>query len=429
MRMQHAAVALWIMLAPFKLAAQAPPTAYSADQLFKAGKFVEAQAQYTQIAADRPNDYHAVFSLGRIALLSNRLDDAERWLTSATTLKPDEIDPRVMLAEVYYQLDDFRKAAAALDGIDVRNNQLIISQYPALDVALLQSFAGQTPYELSGSGGTTVVKFLQTDPLPLVSVQINGGPEVTFFIDTGGSVVTLDKDFAKELGVPQLGTIKGTFSGGQTAEVGLGRIDSIKLGQWNVQNLPVGILPLRQLDLGGGHQINGLIGTTLFYHFLATMDYPNGQLVLRRKNTRGQPRFAEASSDSITVPFWIAGDHFMVAWGQVEDLPPSLLFVDSGLVGAGTKLAQSVIKAAGITLEQDKAETGAGGGGALTIVPYVAKRVSLGKVQEENVQGVFDGPFPWENSFGFFLAGMVGHEFLRPYAVTFDFDKQQFFLK
>jgi Aspartyl protease/Tetratricopeptide repeat len=263
MKRPHAVLALWIILAPLRLAAQAPPTADSADQLFKAGKFVEAQAQYTQIAANQPSDYHAVFSLGRIALLSNRLDDAEKWLTRATALKPEETDPRVMLAEVYYQLDDFQQAVAALDGIDVSNNQLIISQYQALNVALFRSFAGQTPYELRGSGGNTTVKFLQTDPLPLVSVQINDGPEVTFFIDTGGSVVTLDTDFAKELGVPQLGTVKGTFAGGQTAEVGLGRIDSIKLGQWTVKNLPVGLLPLRQLDLGEGHRIDGTIGTTL----------------------------------------------------------------------------------------------------------------------------------------------------------------------
>jgi len=38
---------------------------------------------------------------------------------------------------------------------------------------------------------------------------------------------------------------------------------------------------------------------------------------------------------------------------------------------------------------------------------------------------VFDGPFPWENTFGFHLAGMVGHEFFRPYAVTFDFTNME----
>ena len=36
--------------------------------------------------------------------------------------------------------------------------------------------------------------------------------------------------------------------------------------------------------------------------------------------------------------------------------------------------------------------------------------------------GLYDGPFPWENIFGFYLAGMVGHDFFKPYAVTFDFE-------
>ena len=210
MRKQYAILALWVMLAPFRLAAQVP-TAESADQLFQAGKFVEAQAQYAQIAADQPNDYHAAFSLGRIALLSRRLSEAETWLTKASTLRPDETDPHVMLAEVYYQRDDFEAATAALSGIDVSTNPLILSQYPTLNVAKLQSFKGQTPYELHGSGGSTVVKFLQTDPLPLVSVRINGGAEVTFFIDTGGSEVALDFDFAQELGIPQLARCKALF--------------------------------------------------------------------------------------------------------------------------------------------------------------------------------------------------------------------------
>jgi hypothetical protein len=48
-------------------------------------------------------------------------------------------------------------------------------------------------------GQATRLKFLKADPLPLVSVRVNGGDEVTFFIDTGGSEVALDTDFAHEL--------------------------------------------------------------------------------------------------------------------------------------------------------------------------------------------------------------------------------------
>jgi hypothetical protein len=129
------------------------------------------------------------------------------------------------------------------------------------------------------------------------------------------------------------------------------------------------------------------------------------------------------------IPFRIAGDHFKVGWGRVETIPPALLFVDTGLAGAGVKLAESVIKQAKITLEQDKATQGAGAGGQLTTVPYVVRRLSFGSVQENNVPGLYDGPFPWEEIFGFHLAGMVGHDFFKRYSVTFDFENMKFFLQ
>ena len=96
-------------------------------------------------------------------------------------------------------------------------------------------------------------------------------------------------------------------------------------------------------------------------------------------------------------------------------------------MGAGAKLAESVIKEAGIKLEEDKATEGAGGGGTLKIVPYTVRQLSFGDIKQENVPSLYDGPFPWENMFGFHLAGMVGHDFFKPYAVTLDFQNMQIF--
>jgi hypothetical protein len=418
-------------------AATAEPTAQpkesesdSAGRLFQAGKFSEAGKLYSQIVARNPKDYSAILQAGRIALLSNRLDDAQKWLEKAITLQPENADPKVMLAEAFYRRDDFQKAVAALTGIDVSSNKLIHEQYPTLNVPMLQSFKGQTPYELNGNGSSTRVKFVKTDPLPVINVRVNGGKEVTFFIDTGGSEVTLDTDFAKELGVPQFGTVQGTFSGGQHTEVQLGRIESLTLGDWTIKNVPTAMLPLRQLSEGFGvKQINGIIGTTLFYHFLTTMDYPHGELTLRRKTAETLKEFTQSPGKRVVVPMWMASDHFMVGWGRVEALPPTLLFVDTGLMGAGVKLAESVITEAGIKLEENKATEGAGGGGKLKIVPYVVHQLSFGDIKEEDVRGLYDGPFPWENMFGFHLAGMVGHDFFKPYAVTFDFQNMQIFLQ
>ena len=402
----------------------------SANRLFQAGKFAEAGKLYSQIVVQNPKDYSAILQLGRIALLSNRLGDTKEWLEKAISLRPDDADAKIMLAQAFYRRDDFQKAAAALSGVDVSSNKLIREQYPTLNVAMLESFKGQTPYELKGNGTSTRVKFVKTDPLPLVNVRINGGKEVIFFIDTGGSEVTLDTDFAKEIGVPQFGAVQGTFSGGQHQEVQLGRIESLTVGDWTIKNVPTAMLPLRQLSEGlGVKQINGIIGTTLFYHFLTTMDYPKGELVLRRKTAKNLEEFKKSAGKRVTVPIWMASDHFMVGWGRIETLPPSLLFVDTGLVGAGVKLAESIIKEAGIKLEEDKASEGAGGGGTLKIVPYTVHKLSFGDIKEENVQGVYDGPFPWENTFGFDLAGMVGHEFFKPYAVTFNFMNMQIFLQ
>src|SRR5437870_6659200 len=102
----------------------------SADRLFQAGKFVEAGKLYSKIVAQNPKDHLAILQLGRIALLSNRLDGAQKWLKKAKTVQPDDTDAKVMLGEVFYRRDDFQKAAAALKGVDVSSNKLIISQYP-----------------------------------------------------------------------------------------------------------------------------------------------------------------------------------------------------------------------------------------------------------------------------------------------------------
>ena len=59
-----------------------------------------------------------------------------------------------------------------------------------------------------------------------------------------------------------------------------------KIGEFTIKNLPVTILPVRHFSelVFGGIQVDGIIGTIFFYHFITTMDYVRGELILRRKN-------------------------------------------------------------------------------------------------------------------------------------------------
>ena len=66
---------------------------------------------------------------------------------------------------------------------------------------------------------------------------------------------------------------------------------------------------------------------------------------------------------------FLSGLRATTSWWDGVEWRPALLFVDTGLAGAGVKLAERVIKEAGIKLQEDKAYEGAGGGGTLEIVP------------------------------------------------------------
>jgi predicted Zn-dependent protease len=91
----------------------------SADRLFEAGKFAEAADIYKQVLAQTPNDDAAILQLARIALLANKLEDAQDWLQHSLGLDPGDTTARVLLAETLYRRDEFEKAANALSGVDV----------------------------------------------------------------------------------------------------------------------------------------------------------------------------------------------------------------------------------------------------------------------------------------------------------------------
>src|SRR5262245_23696759 len=105
-------LAVLAMLAPCTVARpaaaqQLPSPIDAADRVFRTGEFAQAGALYARIVADHPENYAATLQLGRIALMANRLADAETWLKKAIALRPADADPKVMLAEVHYRRDQF----------------------------------------------------------------------------------------------------------------------------------------------------------------------------------------------------------------------------------------------------------------------------------------------------------------------------------
>ncbi|MEO8668523.1 MAG: aspartyl protease family protein [Bauldia sp.] len=408
-----------VAMACLALPVMAQDNTETADALFVAGQFARAEGLYKALVKETPTDAVALTRLGALALYSNRLQEAEDWLEKAIVAKADATEAQVLLAETFYRRNDFANAARSLEAAGSAAASLPTwPSFTTLVLDKLQSFANTRPYEIEAKGPRTVLKFVKTDPLPIVKVTVNG-KEAVFFIDTGAAEVLLDTQFAKELGVPQFAATPALFAGGQGGSVGSGKLETLGLGNWTLKNLPVQIVDTRAFSDAFGVRIDGCIGTMILSRFLSTMDYARGELVLEPKRTK-----VAQTPGKVAIRFWLTGDHVIVANGVVNNLPPALFFVDSGLT-SGVNLRQSMFEVAGIRLQEDKASKAQGGGGSFSSVPYDVAKVALGPWREKNVPGVFDGPQVAEDKFGFYVQGLVGHEFLKPHRVTYDFARMR----
>jgi len=167
----------------------------------------------------------------------------------------------------------------------------------------------------------------------------------------------------------------------------------------------------------------------LLYHFLATLDYPHGELILRRRSAEALQAFETRAQleKQIVMPFWLASDHMIVARGRVNQAPPALLLVATGFT-LGFTCPESTIDQAALTFDRQG-----------TIIPATERRANvarfvvndlyLGDARQQNVAGLA-GAFPagLEYAYGFRIAGLIAHQFFRPYAVTFDFSGMRLFL-
>jgi predicted aspartyl protease len=404
----------------FRAPQSAPPaTMAAADRLFQAGQFVAADAAYRQILAHDPHNVHALTQRGDIALLSNRLAQAQALLTKGLTLAPGNRQARRLLALTLYRADDFAQAAK------------LGWQRP-----LLETFQGRTPYDIQGPA-TSRLPFLQTDPLLLIDVSVNGLEPVPFVVDTGASTIGLVPELAQRAGVPLVGTMQAMGVGGKPITAHLARVDRVRLGAFEIRNVPgsTGGNIATGVRAPDGRPVQGNLGTIVLSHFLSTLDYVGVALILRRKTAALLRQFEEEAraASAAVMPFWIYTDHLIEALGTVNGHGPLLFTVDTGsnadYASKGFFPSWATVKEAGIRVDKSKAYQFHGSGGAFTAYPIQLKEVTLGSVVRRNLPGaanVIQGPVVQRPRPGSsaaiepIIGGSVSGAFFRPFSLTID---------
>jgi tetratricopeptide (TPR) repeat protein len=391
-----------------------------ADSLYASGEFAAADSAYTLAIARDTASMRAPQRRGMIALYRNRLGEAKAFFEKVLVSAPADTNTRRLLAEAYYRGDEFQPAADLNRAV---GRNAVADQ--------LASFAGQQPYAITGS--ESIVEFLRTDPLPVIQMRVNGSDTANFIIDTGAGETIVDTAFAARIGARRFGSGRAIYAAGQTGGYDYGRVDSIRIGDFTVRNVPVQVRDTRAFAaVAGGRRVDGILGTIFLYHFLPTLDYPGGRLILRRRSPAALAAIEQAAAREgwQVVPFWLAGDHLMLASGRINGEGPFLWYVDTGLAGAGFTCPESTLTVAGIHPDLSSRGEGIGGGGRVSIVPFTVHTLTLGPLTEHEVAG-FLGPFPptLARLSGFRVGGLVSHGFLRRYAFTMDFTGMRYFLK
>ena len=163
-----------------------------------------------------------------------------------------------------------------------------------------------------------------------------------------------------------------------------------------------------------------MIGTRLLAHFIATIDYVHGDLVLRARGDSAAVEEDAAATDALVVPMLLVGDHFIFARGRINDGPNGWMLVDTGLAGGGLSPSKAALADSQIALDTAHAGTGVGAGGPVQVVPFTAA-VTLGTRRLERVAGLATpGGDPY-GIFPFAMRGAVSHGYFRNVALTFDF--------
>lgn len=375
--------------------ARADSTQPGPDELFADGWFAAADRGYARLLAQDPHDAHAWAQRGYIALLSNRFGATERFLRTALTLDPGDQASMLRLADCHVRQDDF---ASAVPLFEQAGDQIDATYYSAVAGA---------PYLMTGEPEARL-PFQTLNPLPTVSGSVNGTP-LRFVLDTGATF-GLSAAAAAAAGVQPVATVQ-TLTPGGPVESYVGVVGALTLGGIEIRNVPVMWNATSLLDAPA--DATGVLGTTIFYHFLTTMDWARRALVLRPK-TSAPPQGASAG----TAPMWLAPDHFVVARGRIGTSGRRLLLLDTGGAGLGVVLTGDQAAADGVVPDSGDPGTFLGVPG----YPCVASEVSLGPVTRRNVPGAV-GPFPPPADFGFDYGGTLSHEFFLPLAVTFDFTR------
>lgn len=396
-----------------------------AQALFSLGSFDQAQEIIAPLMNNKQPLPEASYLSAQIHYLNGNYDTAEELYNGLLEEHSDSFGQKatVGLQMVYYQTNQYSKTQE----LSMEDDD---STKPLLD--MMQAFGSGDPYQIDWNGKEkTAIPFTITDPLPIIPIEVNG-VKMNALIDTGGDNLVVDQKKTAELGIDTIAQDTGSFAGGNTADIGFGKAESLSMGGIDIHNIPVMIGPFDGFtDAFPNIDIHAIIGTNVLQQFIPTMDYTTGQLVLRPRNEVGQSQLKEEQkTEEITekIPFTLASTHYMFAKGSINGYDGLNMFVDSGLAAeddAGMILPEETMDLTDIPMPELEDAVGGGMGGSdYQEASFDVDSYGLGNLQLKNGRGFYftGDTLDMYDDTGFITDALISHNYLKQYKWTIDFD-------
>lgn len=216
------------------------------------------------------------------------------------------------------------------------------------------------------------------------------------------------------------------FANDRMTKVSMGLIDSMRLGDAVLSNVPVAVLPaLTGVAQGQAIEDMIILGTGILQHFLSTWDNREERLVL---SPRHDPAIRDAHMNMLPgegreMEFFLHGDHYLLASGSIGE-HPAVFFVDTGLVAVDSKGRQASLGMTSSALEAWRLESSPGPDGFVDLeLP-----ITLGPVSRDGGAVKVMGPKHDRVWNDMPIQALLSFGFLKHFVWTIDFDRRRWFL-
>jgi tetratricopeptide (TPR) repeat protein len=395
--------------------ASAEKTAFEGEVAYRKGRFEEAERLYRSALQRNEKTARAHFGLGKLALAKMKGAEAEKAFKRAISLDGKEPIYRFYLSDALSLEDKAKEAEKQLkEYLKLKPNDA--DRVPMAQAALnvFTAFRGLEMGAIDAPAQPAPVRLDSMLNLLFAEVSVNGQGPFRFLVDTGATQTVLSQKLATQLGLPRIASnIMHGVGGEGRLDSGVYRVDSLKLGDVTIKNLPLGTVDNPLLN----QVLDGIIGTATFSDFFITVDYPQRRLELSRKlpAAAGTP-----------VPVWCFSG-LLLAPVEVNGKIRANLLIDTG--ADNTLLSHALAAELGVNKDTPGArlEFPIGGVGGLDDGVLMVPDVTLKSAIDTKTYDVLlaldlkDMSALLQTE----LSGVLGYDSLKDYRVTIDYSKAE----